>query len=115
MKKIENVVKDILKEDEIKEFTDKNGVIHRFGKHKDVLTVTTTPYKYINKIVTNKDLENMYNNIKVSKELSCKKSKSEAYKKLVCTIIPFEDFKELMIHKYKLHGIKYEDTKKLIE
>ena len=94
----------------IASFTDKEGYIIRVGIRKGIISKTISPYRYINKFVTDEDIEKIYNKTKDAFEKRMK-SKSATYRKFCGNFMEFEDFKEFMIYKYKLAGIEYRDFK----
>lgn len=96
----------------VAEFTNEEGYIIRVGMYRGIITETRSSCKYVNKFVTDKDIENMYIKTKDGFEKSMK-HRSVAYRKLCGSFMEFEDFKKFMIYKYKLIGIEYKDNKLL--
>lgn len=94
----------------ITEFTNEEGSIIRVGIRKGIISKTISPYRYINKFVTDVDIENIYIKAKDAFEKRMK-SKSATYRKFCGNFMEYEDFKEFMIYRYKLAGIEYRDTK----
>jgi len=90
----------------VAEFTNEEGSIVRVGIRKGIISMTISPYRYIDKFVTDEDIENIYIRAKDAFEKRMK-SKSATYRKFCGQFMEFEDFKELMIYKYKLAGIEY--------
>lgn len=88
------------------EFTDEDGSIIRVGIRKGIISKTISSYRYVNKFVTDKDIEHIYNRTKDTFEKRMK-SRSAACRKFCGNFMEFKDFKELMIYRYKLSGIDY--------
>lgn len=97
----------------VTEFTDEEGSIIRVGMCIGIVTETRSSYKYVNKFVTDKDIENIYIKAKDAFE-KMMKDKSATYRKFCGSFMEFEDFKKFMIYKYKLIGIEYKDNKLLV-
>ncbi len=98
------------------EFSDREGYIIRVGIRKGIFSKTISSFKYVNKFITDKDIENIYIKTKdaFEKKIKCK---SVTSRKFFGNFMEFEDFKKFMIYKYKLMGIEYKDYKdyKLLE
>ncbi len=90
----------------IAEFTNDEGSIIRVGIHKCIISKTISSYRYVNKFVTDKDIEKIYIKTKDTFEKRMK-SKSAKCRRFYGNFMEFEDFKEFMIYKYKLAGIEY--------
>jgi hypothetical protein len=96
----------------IAEFTNEEGSIIRVRIRKGIISKTISSCRHVDKFVTDKDIENIYIKTKDAFEKRMK-SKSATYRKFCGNFMEFEDFKELMIYKYKLVGIEYRDIKEL--
>jgi len=90
----------------IAEFTNEEGSIIRVGIRKGIISKTISSHRYVDKFVTDKDIESMYIRAKDAFEKGMK-SKSAIYRKFCGNFMEFEDFKKFMIYKYKLAGIEY--------
>ena len=96
----------------VAEFTNEEGSIIRVGIRKGIVSKTISPYRHVNKFVTDKDIETIYIGAKDAFEKGMK-SKSAACRKFCGNFMEFEDFKKFMIYKYKLVGIEHRDIKEL--
>lgn len=92
----------------IAEFVNEEGYIVRVGIRKGIISKTISSYRYVNKLVTDKDIEIIYIEAKNAFEKKMK-DKSATYRKFCGSFMEFEDFKKFMIYKYKLIGIEYKD------
>ena len=86
----------------IREYTDQNGDIIRIAIDKDGIThFNKCGVKYVNKILTDDDINRTYISYKKAVE---KKKKS---------VMPYDRFKQILIDRWSLVGVPYRDYKKI--
>lgn len=88
----------------IKEYTNQQGDIIRIAVDKGRLRYSICGYKYINKVLTDDDINRTYISYKEHSEKKGKKGKS---------VMLYDRFKQYLIDSWALAGVPYRDYKKI--